>query len=269
MCTNKANEYLPERVLTFLNDTQPKDSSPSPYDFAAHTKRESTAISFRDTSGDEQAIDIDNLDDGRRSSLVSARPKTDFASIVQSIRKSAATAQAQAQAQAAAPTTTTPTKTEEQQLPTTPTPSRYASIGTSPMATASTPMLPVVTSKPHTPQGATVAGASSPSTPSASKQQNAKQYIDTIKRSLPNNEYREFQALLRDFKLGNLNLPDLMHLHLKRLFGSTRERHPLLRDFIQFIPKKYCEQFQQMVTEICDAEVALPTKAAAIVGMSI
>jgi len=233
----------PTAVLVIQPSSKP--AQPSPYDFAVHgiqrpkSTTASTVVSFEDDhhhhSNQSETLlsdDGDAVDQPQRSSLLlphreapATTPppsgRTDFASVVRSIDLG--------------------DRTHDD-------PDANAS---SSRAASSSSSLPVVSSKPSSLNGCGSVQQPQLSSPSVlNKQESAKAYINTIKKTLPPGEYRDFQAMLRNFKLGNTTLPQLME-DLRRLLGTTLERRELLRDFVQFIPKKHYEQFQTLVAEIC------------------
>ncbi|KAL6076448.1 Regulator of telomere elongation helicase 1, variant 2 [Balamuthia mandrillaris] len=83
---------------------------------------------------------------------------------------------------------------------------------------------------------------------------NARAYIRQVKSSVAPEEYKEFQAMLRDFKSKSLRLQNLMS-KAQQLF-STPERRSLLVDFITFIPRKHQPKYQAMLDQSAQAAVS-------------
>jgi histone deacetylase complex regulatory component SIN3 len=64
---------------------------------------------------------------------------------------------------------------------------------------------------------------------------------------LSEEEYREFQGLLREYKAKELPIQALM-TKMCSLF-ATEERTDLLHRFVQFIPARYRNDYRAMVAE--------------------
>lgn len=69
-----------------------------------------------------------------------------------------------------------------------------------------------------------------------------------MQQLLSADEYKNFQALLRDYKKKNMQIEELIE-RIRVLF-STKETLPLLQGFITFVPAKCKQQYAEFCAKM-------------------